>query len=283
MIAAILMVSLLACGLEPASEESGVSVVIDSPTSGARVTAGEQVQIISTVTAAAGVARVDLSVDGTLMRSDEPPDGQPTTFAIAQPWTPGEAGEVTISVVAYDTAGTSSETVVITLHVESSVAEVTSSPDATAAPTTESYEPFFGDRWVCEEGAVAVVLLLDPALMEGIRTGLDRFEADLCVAGYAVVERLSDLTTPPEIRAYLTDLFLATGGRLTGAILIGDLPRAYQFFTQTFTNPNIPPMSEEVVSFQYYSDLDGVFESSPEYVSPGGNAYSYDLHSGDMD
>jgi hypothetical protein len=38
-----------------------------------------------------------------------------------------------------------------------------------------------------------------------------------------------------------------------------------------------------VISYQYYSDLDGTFETSSDYVSPGGKDYSFDLHSGDLD
>jgi hypothetical protein len=138
-------------------------------------------------------------------------------------------------------------------------------------------------RWVCKEGTLAVALLLDPALEEGIRARLNRFEEDLCAAGYSVVERLSNLDTPPEIRTYLTNLHTATGGSLAGTIMIGDLPYAYQFLTTTYANPNIPPTSQELISFQYYTDLDGVFESSSGYVSPGENEYSYDLHSGNTD
>jgi hypothetical protein len=34
---------------------------------------------------------------------------------------------------------------------------------------------------------------------------------------------------------------------------------------------------------RYYADLDGVFEASPSYRSPGGRAYSFDVHAGDID
>jgi hypothetical protein len=50
-----------------------------------------------------------------------------------------------------------------------------------------------------------------------------------------------------------------------------------------FTNPNIPPFEEEVISFQFYSDLDGTFTASPNYTSPGNHTFSYDLHTGDVD
>jgi hypothetical protein len=71
--------------------------------------------------------------------------------------------------------------------------------------------------------------------------------------------------------------------RLEGAIFVGDLPRAYQWVTIEFANPDIPPLSEEVISFQYYSDLDGIFRASEGYVSPGGHEHSFDEHVGDVD
>jgi hypothetical protein len=175
-----------------------------------------------------------------------------------------------------------------TLYVQIVVAGariVESTEEPTDEPPEEPTEapPTTSGGEVCRGGDPVVALLVDPALEDGIRSGLNRFEADLCDDGYAVIERLSDYGNPPEIRAYLADLYDYTQRHLVGAILIGDLPHAYQWLEVTYTNPDIPPTTREVISFQYYADLDGIFDTSPGYTSPGGYTYSYDVHSGDVD
>lgn len=154
---------------------------------------------------------------------------------------------------------------------------------ATAMPTVAGEPTAPRLRQICDGRADAVVLIVDPALDTGIRPGLDQFETDLCSDGYAVIERLSDFVGPADVRTFLVGLHSATGENLTGAVLIGDIPYAYQHITITYTNPDIPPLEEEVISFQYYADLDGTFDISPGYASPGGHPDSYDLHSGEVD
>jgi hypothetical protein len=150
-------------------------------------------------------------------------------------------------------------------------------PPVTDTPTGAEVE-------VCPGGADSVALLVDPRLAAGIRPSLDVFEADLCAEGHAIIERRLDFATAPEVRAYLADLYFdRTGRSLAGAIFIGEVPRAYQDVTLHSANPSIPDHSEEVISFQYYSDLDGRFEASAGYVSPGGHPYSYDVHAGNVD
>lgn len=136
---------------------------------------------------------------------------------------------------------------------------------------------------VCSGGQKYVALLVDPALITGIRTSLSQFERDLCNAKYSVVEYGMGFSTPEDLRYYLIGLNAATNQRLAGSILIGNLPRAYQWVTLTSTNPNIPSSSSEAISYQYYADLDGVFAASPGYGSPGGHPYSFDTHTGDID
>ena len=121
-----LVLAVLACG--PAADGGAPSITITSPASGTAVMVGEEVQIVSTAAADAGVARVELSINGQVVRTDAPPSGTPATFSVSQPWTPVAEGEVTVSVVAYDTEGTASEPVAITLRVEAVVAEVTPTP-----------------------------------------------------------------------------------------------------------------------------------------------------------
>lgn len=124
------LVGTLACTLIGGGGEEGApSITITSPASGTTVQVGEEVQILSTAAADKGVARVELLVNGQLVRSDTPPEGSPTTFTIAQPWTPVAEGQVTVSVIAYDAEGAASEPATITLQVEAAVAEVTPTPE----------------------------------------------------------------------------------------------------------------------------------------------------------
>ncbi|MGK2925873.1 MAG: hypothetical protein ACSLE2_09640 [Lysobacterales bacterium] len=132
-------------------------------------------------------------------------------------------------------------------------------------------------------GHATVVLVVDPLLVSPIRSSLDRFEADLCAAGYNTIENAAGLADPAELRNYLGQLHGQPEIGLVGAILIGDVPYAYQWVQLVPSNPALPPLEEEVISFQYYADLDGVFSKSAGFVSPGGHAYSFDVHSGEVD
>ncbi|MBN1956129.1 MAG: hypothetical protein JW900_13920 [Anaerolineae bacterium] len=142
MMSVLLLLSLAsACG---ANSNGGIAVVVTDPVDGATVTVGEMVRITSTATAEAGISRVELSVDGQVVRSDVPPGGaNPATFAIAQPWTPAEVGTVVVSVLAYDASGAVSAPATITLRVVVAGAEATPVPTAplppgvTATPTPE--------------------------------------------------------------------------------------------------------------------------------------------------
>jgi hypothetical protein len=114
----------------PTPEGKAVTIAINSPGSGAKAVVGEEVSIDSTATAAAGVDRVDLSVNGTLASRDVPPSGNPTTFRVVQSWTPTADGPAAISVVAFDVNGASSNSATITLQVGDSSGVV-----PTAVPT----------------------------------------------------------------------------------------------------------------------------------------------------
>jgi hypothetical protein len=129
-------------------------------------------------------------------------------------------------------------------------------------------------------GNRSVAIVAEPALFPSIRSGLSQFEADLCTGGYNTVEHTTGFANPSELRSYLQGLHGEPDRNLVGAILIGDIPHAYQWVTLHSANPSIPDSSEEAISFQYYTDLNGTFSKSPTYTSPGGHLYSYDLHSG---
>ena len=115
--AACLIGAMLACCPTPAPE--AVTVMITSPGDGGTVVVGQAVMIDSAITAAAGVDRVDLSVDGEVVRHDTPPEANPTEFRVSQLWTPTSEGQATITVVAYDVNDASSRAT-ITLQVVAS-------------------------------------------------------------------------------------------------------------------------------------------------------------------
>jgi hypothetical protein len=108
----------------PTPEAQTVTIAINSPGSGAKVMVGQEVSIDSTATADAGVDRVELSINGALVGREMPPSGNPTTFRVVQLWTPAAEGLTTISVVAFDVNGVSSDSATIALQVVSSVGDV---------------------------------------------------------------------------------------------------------------------------------------------------------------
>jgi hypothetical protein len=135
----------------------------------------------------------------------------------------------------------------------------------------------------CGSGGGFVAVLVEPRLLAGIRQGLDQFCADLRKDGYTVIPRALDFPTPPQLRSYLVEANQNSKGRLVGALLIGDFPHPYQWVVAKSSNPRIPDTREELISCQYYTDLDGRFEASPGYKSRGNHAFSYDVHEGNVD
>ncbi|MBN1977355.1 MAG: hypothetical protein JW918_08135 [Anaerolineae bacterium] len=135
---ACLVGAILACGPTPAA--GAVSVTITSPGDGGAVVLGQAVMIDSTVTAAAGVSRVDLTVGGQVARHDAPPSGNPTTFRVSQPWTPETEGQATISVVGYDVNGASGQAM-IALQVVASGGVVPTDGPGTVVPPEPTETP----------------------------------------------------------------------------------------------------------------------------------------------
>jgi hypothetical protein len=139
-----------------------------------------------------------------------------------------------------------------------------------------------GGGEVCAGGSKTIALIVDPQLIDGIRGDLSQFEQDLCQSGYTVLEQPSTFGTPGDVRNYLIATYTETRQQLAGTILIGNIPHAYQYVRAVSTNPNIPSTEEEAISFQYYADLNGSFSASGGYGSPGGHAYSFDTHAGNL-
>jgi hypothetical protein len=52
-------------------------------------------------------------------------------------------------------------------------------------------------------GSSSVAIVVEPALLASIRTGLSQFEADLCTGGYNTVEHTTGFADPSALRTYL--------------------------------------------------------------------------------
>jgi hypothetical protein len=164
LVAVFLIGAVLACG--PTAPAGAVTVVINSPANGSTVVVGQETLIDSTVTAAAGVDWVDLSVGGQVVRHDSPPNVGPTTFRVVQPWTPAAEGQVTIAVVAYDVNGASGQAT-ITLQVAASGAVVPTDGPGSVVPPEPTEPPPVTTEAGCTLGSqyVADVTIPDGTIM----------------------------------------------------------------------------------------------------------------------
>ena len=140
---AFLVLVSLACGPVDLAEAPIVTII--EPASGTTVAVGETVQIVSSVAAPAGVDRVELSINGQVVRTDTPPTGEPTSFAVSQSWAPVAAGQVNVSVVAYDAKDNASEAATISLTVtqdsaQADESEADESPESPGADEPEAEE-----------------------------------------------------------------------------------------------------------------------------------------------
>ena len=116
---------LLACDLG-AVAASKPTAVIASPPSGSQFREGEDVAVQSTSTDSAGVVRVELSVDGNLVRTDPAPSPQ-VSYPLIQTWK-ATAGSHTITVRAYNAANVASDPAAISITVVGTSATAVPSP-----------------------------------------------------------------------------------------------------------------------------------------------------------
>ena len=202
----------------------------------------------------------------TLQLTATPRDASGTALSRPVTWTTSSATIATVS-----TSG-------LVSAVTAGAATITATSEGRLGTAAITIPPFLATA--CSGGNPVVVLVVDRRLSSTVLSAMARFESDLCADGYTVLRTRQPFANPVELKNELKNLNTQTNGRLTGAILIGDQPRAYQYVTLVSTNPNIPNTNEETISYQFYSDLDGTFSASANYHSPGGKPYSYDQHSG---
>ncbi len=130
----LLAAGILACELPGLGGGPKPTVVILSPASGTQVKAGETVAIQSSATDVKGVTRVELWVDGSLVRSDVNPQQQPA-FSVIQEWTATILGSHSVTVKAYNAAGQVSDPATVTVNVvEDGTAAVPTTPASVTLP-----------------------------------------------------------------------------------------------------------------------------------------------------
>lgn len=122
---AVALLGVLACDLSTLgiAQAAKPKVTIQAPATGAQFHEGDDVTVQSISTDNTGVVRVELLVDGTVVRADAPPiaAGQ-TSFTLAQKWKT-TAGTHTLSVRAFNASGGASELALVTITVTSAVTE----------------------------------------------------------------------------------------------------------------------------------------------------------------
>ncbi|MBI5301190.1 MAG: hypothetical protein HY868_03565 [Chloroflexi bacterium] len=158
-----LLICLTACFV---STQSKPTIIIVSPPSGSRFYDGEEIAIQTMSSDLVGVTRVELLVDGTLVRTDPSPvpQGQ-LSFPLSQTWkaTPGTH---TIIVQAYNAAGSVSNPAGISVTVLAGGA-----PTATVPPSVSTLVP----------PTISASLTVTPTATSSICTDNAVFVADVTV------------------------------------------------------------------------------------------------------
>jgi hypothetical protein len=116
------------------------AVAIVAPLNGTAWQPGQDVVVQSQATDDRGVMRVELWVDGLLVRSDASPQpsGQ-TPFLVVQPWRAGGVGSHTLIARAYDADGGMSDSAPLLISVqEPGPTPVAATPTSTSEPTAEA-------------------------------------------------------------------------------------------------------------------------------------------------
>ncbi|MBI4786304.1 MAG: hypothetical protein HY782_04580 [Chloroflexi bacterium] len=108
----VLLLGLSACGLFSPRKPA---IVILAPPAATEFREGETVSVQSTATDASGITRVELAVDGTVVRTDGPPTPV-QQFRVTQTWQ-ATAGQHTITVRAYNAANVGSDPAIVEVAV----------------------------------------------------------------------------------------------------------------------------------------------------------------------
>ncbi len=115
--------ALLACDLSSLATLTTTSApkpvaAIQSPPNGSEFREGDEILFQSNASNKTGIARIELIVDGVIVRTDTPPLAGQETFLLIQKWT-ATAGTHLIVVRAYNRQGVASEPATIAINVAS--------------------------------------------------------------------------------------------------------------------------------------------------------------------
>ncbi len=135
------ILGLLACQGQTGTAKP--SVAIASPPHGSAFAEGEVVPVQSAVADAAGISRVELYVDGQMVKQDAPPvSPPPAQFNLIQNWTASGAGTHTITVRAINTAGAFGESgIMITVNAQAAALVATATPSLVPVDTATLAPP----------------------------------------------------------------------------------------------------------------------------------------------
>ncbi len=111
------------------------AIVITSAAVNGQLNPGDQVQVQSTATDPSGITRIELIVDGVVVRTDTAPTPQ-TTFTVSQVWQ-AAAGVHTIAVRAYDVSEVPSDAATMQVAVAGTPAPA-AAPSLTAEPAQDA-------------------------------------------------------------------------------------------------------------------------------------------------
>lgn len=114
------------------------AIIILSPPSGSVFREGEPVNVQSTSSDPGGIARVELLMDGVIVRVDAPPSAQ-TSFGVAQTWNATQGSHV-IGVRAYNTRNAASDLSAVSILVAPALATV-ATPTTAPIPVSPSLIP----------------------------------------------------------------------------------------------------------------------------------------------
>lgn len=145
LVAFFLGLACLLAGCDDAVPPGGPFVWIDAPADGLSAPPDQPVRIEGHAACQAGVARVEIWVNGELHLVEENPPAEGNLARFEQSWMPPGPGEYTVQAVAIGADGSGSEPDSARVHVGEAVAEVTPTPTTTPEepdpPTPTSFRP----------------------------------------------------------------------------------------------------------------------------------------------
>jgi len=101
-------------------DTSNPHVKINSPENGAKFKENDQVTVQSTAVDNAGLDRIELYVNGTLVNSVKNPNPQQTTWVVQQIWQAGPPNTYVLKTIAYDTQNRQGSSQTVNVSVEGS-------------------------------------------------------------------------------------------------------------------------------------------------------------------